>query len=68
MSRVQSSKRDKSASSRSDLHEARPLLQAILLGMVLASALIAAAAMANPSNRDSHEGTANSPVETSHPF
>jgi len=41
--------RGKSA-PKSDLHEARPLLQAILLGIVLATALVAAAVMANPSN------------------
>ncbi|MCK7612643.1 hypothetical protein [Roseibium sediminicola] len=41
--------RGKSA-HKSDLHEARPLLQAILLGIVLATALVAAAVMANPSN------------------
>jgi hypothetical protein len=38
----------RSGSKRSDLHEARPLLQAILLGIVLASALVAAAAFAAP--------------------
>jgi hypothetical protein len=36
------------ASRRSDLHEARPLLQAIFLGILLATALVAAAAMATP--------------------
>jgi len=38
----------KSGSPRTDLHEARPLLQAIFLGIVLAAALVAAAVMANP--------------------
>ena len=38
----------KSTSQRTDLHEARPLLQAIFLGIVLAAALVAAAVMANP--------------------
>lgn len=35
-------------SRKSDLKEARPLFQAIALGLLLASGLVAAAAMANP--------------------
>lgn len=33
---------------KNDLKEARPLLQAIFLGLLLATGLVAAAAMANP--------------------
>ncbi|MEO9525984.1 MAG: hypothetical protein ABJG32_01330, partial [Roseibium sp.] len=35
----------RSAPRRSDLHEARPLLQAIFLGIVLATALVGAAVL-----------------------
>ncbi|MET1411848.1 hypothetical protein ABVF61_06255 [Roseibium sp. HPY-6] len=43
----------KSVSGRSDLRDAKPLLQAIFLGMVLAIALVAAAAMASSDAEDS---------------
>ncbi|WP_299815049.1 hypothetical protein [uncultured Roseibium sp.] len=36
------------APAKNDLNEARPLLRAIFLGMVLAGGLMAAAAMATP--------------------
>lgn len=50
---------------KSDLREARPLLQAIFFGMLLATALVVAAAMANPNDeKDSvrriRPGTENS--------
>ncbi|WP_269580706.1 hypothetical protein [Roseibium sp. Sym1] len=48
MSRADNTKPRKPSSHKTDLHEARPLLQAIFLGIVLASALVAAAAMATP--------------------
>lgn len=35
----------KPVSQRNDLHDARPLLQAIFIGIVLATALVAAAAL-----------------------
>jgi hypothetical protein len=56
------SKTKRKTTQRSDLREARPLLQAIFLGMALATALVAAAAMANP---DGHEqaGAQNAPVQ-----
>lgn len=49
MSRTETPTPRKSAARKNDLHDARPLLQAILLGIVLASVLVAAAVMANPS-------------------
>ncbi len=60
MARVENQKSRKSAPLKSDLHEARPLLQAIFLGMLLATALVAAAAMANPANM--HGGPKAEPV------
>ncbi|TYC64692.1 hypothetical protein FMN63_19710 [Stappia sp. BW2] len=58
MARVENQKSRKSNPSKSDLHEARPLLQAIFLGMLLATALVAAAAMAKPTNMNSITKTA----------
>jgi hypothetical protein len=46
------SKTKRKTTQRSDLREARPLLQAIFLGMALATALVAAAAMANPGGHE----------------
>ncbi|MHA7777111.1 hypothetical protein [Roseibium sp. M-1] len=48
MARVDTQSSRTPASSKNDLHEARPLLQAIFLGILLAAALVAAAAMATP--------------------
>jgi|GEM_PF-3109124 len=48
MARADTSNSRTPASRKSDLHEARPLLQAIFLGILLATALVAAAAMATP--------------------
>ncbi|WP_299473000.1 hypothetical protein [uncultured Roseibium sp.] len=42
----------KSVSGRNDLRDAKPLLQAIFLGMALAIALVAAAAMASSDAED----------------
>lgn len=46
--RADASRPRASAPRRGDLHEARPLLQAIFLGIALATALVAAAAVASP--------------------
>jgi|GEM_PF-2161991 len=51
MTDVEKPKKRKSAPYKSDLHEARPLLQAIFLGILLATGLVAAAAMAKPDER-----------------
>jgi len=40
---------------KNELREARPLLQAIFLGLLLASGLVAAAAMANPGGKEASE-------------
>jgi len=48
MSQAEIQKTRKPRAPKNDLHEARPLLQAIFLGIVLATALVAAAVMANP--------------------
>ena len=50
---------------KTDLKEARPLLQAIFLGLVLASGLMAAAAMANPDQRKAHATTSPAAVDVS---
>lgn len=52
------------ASRKSDLHEARPLLQAIFLGILLATALVAAAAMATPKNSNGTREPLTSATET----
>jgi hypothetical protein len=75
MARVENQKSRKSAPLKSDLHEARPLLQAIFLGMLLATALVAAAAMANPASTSSapkaepvaHTTTGQAPVNAGRP-
>ncbi|WP_298821692.1 hypothetical protein [uncultured Roseibium sp.] len=59
MSRVQNQSKRRVASQKHELSDARPLLQAILLGIVLATALIAAAAMANPDDRTDGQGGNN---------
>lgn len=59
MSRVQNQSKRRVASHKHELSEARPLLQAILLGIVLATALIAAAAMANPDDWTDGQGSKN---------
>lgn len=46
----------KSVSGRNDLRDAKPLLQAIFLGMALAIALVAAAAMASSDAEDHPDG------------
>ncbi|GAB4519541.1 MAG: hypothetical protein Tsb0019_20120 [Roseibium sp.] len=51
----------RTGSARSDLHEARPLLQAILIGIVLATVLVAAAAFAAP---DGSASARSAPVPT----
>lgn len=45
----------KSPPRKNELREARPLLQAIFLGLLLASGLVAAAAMANPGGKELSE-------------
>lgn len=75
MARVDNQKTRKSVPSKSDLHEARPLLQAIFLGMLLATALVAAAAMANPANTNgvpktepvAHSATSQAPANAGRP-
>ncbi|GAB2183896.1 hypothetical protein [Roseibium sp. LAB1] len=75
MARVDNQKSRKSAPLKSDLHEARPLLQAIFLGMLLATALVAAAAMANPANTNgvpktepvTHTAPGTPPTSIGHP-
>ena len=49
--------------TRRDLSDARPLLQAILLGIVLATALVAAAAMAAPDGDAAARGHALPPAQ-----
>jgi len=53
----------KLGSARRGLQEARPLLQAILLGIVLATALVAAAAMAAPDGDAAARGHALPPAQ-----
>ncbi|KZM47602.1 hypothetical protein [Labrenzia sp. OB1] len=48
MAPPETAKSRKPAAAKNDLNEARPLLRAIFLGMVLAGGLMAAAAMATP--------------------
>ncbi|ASP33941.1 hypothetical protein [Labrenzia sp. VG12] len=48
MSNADTPNRRKSGSQQTEMNAARPLLQAIFLGVVLAAALVAAAVMANP--------------------
>lgn len=48
MSNADTPNRRKSGQNRTEMNDARPLLQAIFLGVVLAAALVAAAVMANP--------------------
>lgn len=66
MSQANPQKSRKPGAHRNDLHEARPLLQAIFLGIVLATALVAAAVMANPSNAANAKGASeiSSSVQT----
>lgn len=52
------------ASRKSDLHEARPLLQAIFLGILLATALVAAAAMASPRDANGTRQPATTVTDT----
>ncbi len=49
MKQTYSSETDAQSYARNNLNAARPLLQAILLGMLLAAILVAAAALAKPS-------------------
>ena len=52
MAKTDSSEASNTKSGRSDLRDAKPLLQAIVLGMVLAVGLVAAATMANSEAED----------------
>jgi Spy/CpxP family protein refolding chaperone len=62
MLNAEKSKNKKKSTQRSDLREARPLLQAIFLGIALATALVAAAAMATPEDHE-QGGTQRGPAQ-----
>ena len=62
MARFENQNGRKNVSGGSDLRDAKPLLQAIFLGMVLAVALVAAATMAN-SEAEEGEALQNTVIE-----
>lgn len=62
MARTENQNGRKYVSGGSDLRDAKPLLQAILLGMVLAVTLVAAATMAN-SEADQGDALQNIVIE-----
>ncbi|PVB59771.1 hypothetical protein [Labrenzia sp. 011] len=72
MSHPRTPKRRRPAHEKSDLNEARPLLQAIFLGMLLAAGLMTAAAIASPEEQKSSpaptETVSQSAVQKTAPF
>jgi len=68
MSQAEPKKIRKAGNHKSDLHEARPLLQAIFLGIVLATALVAAAVMANPDPSNAANAQGKSAIEAPAPL
>ncbi|MBG6146435.1 MAG: hypothetical protein RIE06_12685 [Roseibium album] len=66
MANIENPNGRKHVSGGSDLRDAKPLLQAIFLGMVLAVALVAAATMAN-SEADENGALQDTEIEQSLP-